>query len=205
MEESDKNTVQQVAGGDIVLIGEEHGNPLSADLASSVINDLEPRTLAIEMDASSRKPVISSGAMGRVRNYAEKNDLPLLKIDQKDYRNEISSNIRLGKLFGIGNDFSHPIQEDGDVDWKAIRNARMNVLSEFGEEVHHYFYEYRERAMAGRLKKAMNEFETPILAAVGTFHILAIRSLFEVVEEREIGDRRVFYSRKIEEDTEAIA
>lgn len=215
MEEFDFTTVQRLADGDIVLVGEEHRNSNSEDLSKRVADEIQPQTYAIEQGSKSTgfrigTPGPNSGAMGHFSRRAKRENKPLLCIDENrsDYRSMIPDEVSWHKLLSVGNEFSHEIEEDGDMNWRSIIDARENVRSEFGPETYEAFYIFREKGMVARLNRALREYETPIVVAIGTFHILALRDFYQLVdEEKELGEDRVFFleDHSVEEPATASA
>lgn len=194
MEEFGYTTVQQVEDGDIVFIGEEHGNPKSGRLADKILDKVQPNTVAIERGPRVRVGRGGRAAMGSCVEYARETDAPLLLIDES--RSKYLS--RCGNTRGInriGNKFSHPIGENGNLNRRAITDARMRIRDKLGQDTYEAFYEFRERGMLSRLNTALDEgFETPMVVAVGTFHVLAMRDLYPVVDVRKpLRKKRKFF------------
>lgn len=184
----DNTTIQTLADGDIVLVGEEHGNVFSKDLMRRVLNDVDPGTLAVEKSPGSWP--LMDGGMGRAAQFAEDADRPLLAIDKPSPKFRARSGSRAG-LLQDANEFSHPITVDGDVEVAAISNARQRVRDNYGHKTHREMYTEREKEMAGNLKAAIEEYPTPIVAGIGTFHILALRDIYPLVEPNELTNEKI--------------
>lgn len=182
----DYTTVEETLDGDVILVGEEHTPPgaeYSEDLADRVLQEYEPQTIAIE---SYRPRNRSGGAMGRVADYASDEGVPLVAIDNSNPWHRLDCS--RSNLMERANHFSHPIQEDGDLDPAAIYDARERIRDEFGDDAREMMFENRENAMAARLRGLREstecgpedmEYESPIVAAIGTFHIRGIRDRLE--------------------------
>lgn len=180
------NTVQEALDGDVTLVGEEHFNPRSGDLMDEVLDDVEPRTVAIELE---RPRDLGGGGMSRAVKYARREGAPVLGIDDKDTWRGLGEDT--SGLLSVANHFAEPVGDNGDVPEISIVTARQRVRKEYGERVHNAMYVERERAMAGRLRRAVDEFETPIVAGIGAFHILALKAMLENLDNViEIAPRR---------------
>lgn len=170
-------TVAEALDGDVILVGEEHGNRECKRLAARVLREVQPPTVAVEMGPNEVPP--RGAGMGALVSYAEENDdVPCLHIDEPNVR--ISKKCREAganwhELLQKANKFSHPIKSGGDLNPAAIRNARSRVANQFGQQVHYWLYEYREQSMAKSLRDAVEDYETPILAGIGAFHINALQ------------------------------
>lgn len=177
------NTVQTVANEDIILVGEEHHNHRSKELMDRVLDEVGPNTIAVEASPGER-PV--GGGMGLASNYASKESIPAIAIDSPNKREKFRScSNNSGRLLTVANQFSHPIQENGDVDIRAINNARRTIRDEFGQQAYNEMYTNREIIMTKVLKSCLRDFESPIVAGVGTFHILALRDMFSEIDGLE--------------------
>lgn len=162
-EHTDKTTVAQV--GDIILIGEEHRNSRCRFLAETVLDDVTPGVIALEHRSQ-------MGAIGALQEYARSYAVPAVKIDgPKRFRQTVDSVI---DLLDTANHFEYPIQEDGDLDPRAPRVARKMVRDEFGLDTHREMYPERERYMARRLNRLAEDYDGPVVAGVGAFHVEAI-------------------------------
>lgn len=204
----DFTTVRSVADGDVVFVGEEHGNTWSKKLGEQVIAEVKPNVVAIEKGETYTAPRPSAGAMGACKEYAEQNGVPLLCIDENrsEYRGRYPDDVSSGRVLEVGNEFSHKIERDGDMNYYSIINARESIKDEFGMEVYDAFYTFRERGMVARLKRALERYEPPIVAAVGTFHIIGLEDMWNFVEQKKpLEDNRRFYEGNVEEAPAARA
>jgi len=177
-EYNDYTTVASLLGGDIILVGEKHGNRDSASLMDTVLETVEPQTVAAEMPPRSRVP--STGGMGRARKYATENSAPLIRIDKSGRFNNIrDTDISMSELIRKANLFSYEIETDGDLNEDAIWDARNRIKTYYGNKVWKAMYPEREAAMAKHLLKARSEFETPIVAGIGAFHLPAVSQMIQ--------------------------
>lgn len=184
----DFNTVQTAADGSIVLVGEEHQNSICAELARDVLEEVEPETLAVEMPPT--WPAHGAG-MGAMSRYAERHGKPLVNIDEPRGRMK-NLDCSYPKLTHVANTFKAPISSEGDVPLESINWARREVRDRFGQEAYNEMYTVRERAMTERLNTLKETYGTPIVAGVGTFHILALRDMLDTIDDtREIDARRI--------------
>lgn len=206
----EKTTVQTVEGGEIILVGEEHRNQDSRELAERVIEEVDPQTIAVERSGK-KYPITSSTAGGMEYGawYAEQEKIPLLHVDTKH-----DKPFRLRRKEGYGtlslsreaNKFSHPIEEDGDVDPRAISDARERVREQFGDDIADAMYIDREEMMVKNLLWAKENFPTPIVVNIGTFHILRMKELFnEIDEDRAMEEDEIFFNSQVEEGTTEAA
>jgi hypothetical protein len=184
MPSDNHTTVQTAQGGDIILVGEEHGNSDSAALMDRVLDEHEPAALAQEREPNQR--LLRRGAMGAATSYARRHNLPTVKVD-------IGSPSEPG-LMTVANEFTAPIEEDGDLDPQAIEDARTAVRDEYDYETYRAMYIDRERAMAANLQASLQEFGAPIICALGAFHILSVRELVATEPAAaELPARRIAY------------
>jgi SAM-dependent methyltransferase len=173
----------------VYIVGEEHsgeGARRAGSLARELLRNIEePEVVAIEDNSPSVK---RGGAMGAVYSFAEENLASVFAIDEpKSSIREACSEVgcSYGSLLLDANEFSHPIQEDGDLDPRAIRDARERVKENYGERVYDAMYTHREKQMAGRLRYLAAHYK-PIVAAVGAFHVPSITHRLEPGQEGEI-------------------
>lgn len=169
----DYTTVESCLDGDVILVGEEHGNNRCADLAGRVLDAVEPGAIAIEEPPERRAP--HSAAMGEVSSYAKNNGLRLAKIDIENRTRRFSQAIGNQRgLHSTANNFTFEIQEDGNLNPKAIRDAREAVKEQFGVSAWRIMYPIRETEMARNLLTLRNEYDGPVVAAIGAFHVPAV-------------------------------
>lgn len=189
-------TVEEVLDGDVILIGEQHEEPgasRSNDLAWEVIGEYSPQTVAIE----AYRPLNRTGtAQGALYDYSREEGIPLVAIDENNQWGDLECDRH--DLHEVANTFSHPIQEDGDLDAGAIYDSRSNVLHEFGEEAFEMMYEDRELAMAQRIRGTLmrTSVETPLVVAMGAFHVPIVRDHLtngELVDAQFLDGARVLY------------
>lgn len=168
---AEKNTVHLAREGDIVLVGEEHGNRLCGDLMHEVLEVMEPSAVGVEHGDR------GVAAMGQANHYARLHNIPLTVVDDKSKLRACERSIPSHKprLYRIANTFREPITEGGDAPLTSIESARRTIYELYGEEVYDAMYDYREDAMAEGLEKLVEEHGGPVLGVVGTFHILAIK------------------------------
>lgn len=177
----DHTTVESCHGGDIILIGEEHGNSKCESLAEDVIDDVEPGVFAVEMPP--RSPVSGRGAMGAVRRAANAAGEPVINIDIENRSRKFKETTdERWKLTRRANVFSEPIEEDGNLEERAIWDARARVKAEFGADTWRIMYPIREAEMARQLLTANRQYDGRVVAAIGAFHVPAV-SRFLVHEE----------------------
>lgn len=182
----DYTTVEEVLGGNVVLVGEEHGNERCEALAEKVLDEYQPPTLAIESARPSRP---NTGARRAFYDYAKERTLPFIAIDENNRWHDLDYN---GPLHRDANNFSHPIEEDGDLDPQAITDARNRIQEKYGSDIYHAMYTEREEAMAGRINTLLDFFDTPIVVGIGTFHIRALRDYLEAYDDKlRVDDRRI--------------
>jgi hypothetical protein len=183
-------TVRELPQEGAILIGEEHGNSRCAELARKVLDYYEPPTVAVENHTPYRGRRNYS-AMREVAAYASRENAPQVGIDEYTRRLWGSAPNRI-ELLEDANRFSYPILEDGDLTEQAITDARERIADKYSERIWKEMYEYRERLMAARLRSIVAEYEAPVVAAVGTFHI---NRLAEYLSQRDwtlsVGDSRV--------------
>lgn len=187
----DKYTVERLDDGDVVLVGEKHsgrGAERSRELAERVLDDVQPRTIAIEASAGKRPG--SAGGMTIGHRYARDNGLPCLTIDTPKRFGETTD--RVGELYRDANIFTHPIQEDGDLNPKAAHNARQAVYELYGKDTFYRMYLKRESKMAARLRRATERFSTPIVWFGGAFHVEYLAKKYRLQTHTEpVGGRRI--------------
>lgn len=192
-EHTNKTTVERV--GNIVLIGEEHRNERSAKLAEEVLDGLNPGVVGLEH-------VADTGAIGVLRRYADNHGITRVKIDGPKRFNSTVDNPR--ELIGTANFFADPIQEDGDLDPEVPQIARSKVRDEFGLDTHRQMYPERERYMARRLNRLAEDWETPVVAGIGAFHVDAVANMIPRVGAIEsIGATRITTTTSTEATTTA--
>lgn len=179
----DFTTVATLGNGEVVLVGEEHGNRTCGELATDVLEDVEPVAVAVE-HARLWYSATLGAAMGRMAAYARRHGVPLIAIDETSqiWRSTLGPNDRQAQFLAIANSFTHPITERGDVNERAIDNARQAIYELYGPDTYDALYELREQAMAERLKRAVHDYGEPIVAAIGTFHIKALQRYYESAE-----------------------
>lgn len=175
----DLQTVERVIpfqGADhhIYLVGEQHeppGAPICKRVAENVLDAVEPAGIAIEMPPDSGVPRTSG--MGAAREYAHENNIPAYCVDKprSAMREAADSYMRLSS---VANEFSHPIEDDGDLDAQAIRDARNRVANNFSNEAYREMYSRRERHMAKRIQQLYAQLDGPVVWFGGVFHILSI-------------------------------
>lgn len=186
-------TVQTGLDEQVILVGEEHSLPgaeHSESLMEEVLEEYDPQSLAIEATIPSAG---RRAGMGAAQSFAEQEGRPITAIDDgsASWGPTIDDT---GKLLSVANTFAEPIEEDGDVAIESIDHARRAVLEEFGEETTLAMYDDRERAMARRLRYMVesDDFETPIVAGIGTFHILSLKAYLENEDDTEaLSERRI--------------
>jgi len=190
----DNTTVQSLDDGDIILIGEEHsgtGANRCKRMARHLIDEIDPQTLCVEYPPRNN-PYHGIGAMGYFSDYAQEHSLPLIHIDkEKDDRREVVDSY--GKFCTDANKFTYPIEEDGDLDSRAITDARKRIYDEYGREAYEAMYIDREIYMAGILREIKRRYRLPIMVGMGTFHIFAVRDMYNSMENKvAFGASRVF-------------
>lgn len=177
-EYEDFTTVEVLMDGDLIIVGEEHGNENSKRLMQRILDKTDPGMTAVEQGPHHARPV--DGAMGEVARYAEREGIDLWHIDNEDRWRSIRSDTDMRELLDVANQFSHEIQLDGDLDERAITDARERVRDQFGNEVFNAVYPDREETMAEYLRWLGNiTTYPPAVAAVGAFHLPAIAEIIE--------------------------
>lgn len=187
----DFTTVESCLDGDIILIGEKHGNERSGGLARDVLGEVEPGVIAVEEPPN--KAVIPRGAMGAAVQYSRDNQLDFAKIDIESRRREFASRVDdMARFHAVANSFSSPIQPSGDLQEQAIWDARNGVKDRFGEAAWRIMYPIREQEMARRLLTLRENYDGPVVAAIGAFHVPAVSQFLAHEEPLEkIDDNRV--------------
>lgn len=194
-EKQDYTSVEILEDGDLILVGEEHRNTDSRRLVEEVVEEVEPKTIAVEADKRQERGG-SSGGMGWASDWAREEGKPIYSIDRTAAERRRELAVRAN---GVANEFPHPLQENGDVDIRGPTEARANFKDEFGIEAHRIMYEDREVDMARRLNTALDEMETPIVAVTGVYHTQALAELVPVLNRFVQLDRG-----RIEETEESL-
>lgn len=179
---TEKTTVEVLEDGDLIIVGEEHtgeGATRSRELGEEILNEYQPQTVAIE--APPGRATGGRGAMSLANGYARRNGADLLTIDNQrgPMRRAVDN---FSDYLGTANTFTYPIQEDGDLNPKAIENARQLVYELYGEEAYYEMYTHREEKMAARLREAAASFQPPIVLFCGAFHVPALVEQYHEVD-----------------------
>lgn len=184
-------TVQTALDEQVILVGEEHfppGREHCRDLMQRVLEEYDPPTLAIE---ATRPTAGRSSGMGVAQSFASEEARPLVAID--DGRKSWSGVVDDERgMLDDANYFKEPITPDGDVPIESIDYARKSFREKFGEEASAAMHADRERIMAARLRHMVesDDFDTPIVAGIGTFHILALHAFLENENDTESPSER---------------
>lgn len=180
----DFTTVEQI-DDNIVLVGEKHDSHDSAELAERVLEAVDaaaevPLQICVELP-----PGRSAGGsgMGSAITYARENSYPRYNIDKPRTGGLQQFDTYPYPMLNDANHFEHPVQENGDVDSRAISYARDLIADKYGDDVYDEMYTKREVAMAGRLRELASD-GAPVLAFVGAFHVPAIKQEYESRDNR---------------------
>lgn len=181
------NTVAEVQDGEIVVVGERHGDERSADLVSRV-------TDKYDFDAVGVEALIGDGGMGAAIDFAE-GSMPIAVIDRRPSFETAEGDDR-SELIEEANTFSKDLDENGDISWDAIADARKRVREKFKFETYCSMYPERETAMAERINWLNERHDGKILVVVGTFHIMALEKLLRLVDDETEPDRMLDFKLK---------
>lgn len=173
------NSVREVLGGEIVLVGEDHSSDrLFRELARDVIEHYEPGTVAIE----ARRPGAGRRCtMGELQDFASQTGVPLIAIDTP-WRQHAPSHVDTTGIYSVINNTS--VDDEGNYDPAYKGGAKGGTMAAYGGGVAEAIWDKRESDMAARLFQALeDDYPTPIVAGVGVYHLV---ELAELLEEQEV-------------------
>lgn len=159
------------SGRDIFLIGEQHEPPgaeICNQVARNVLEEVEPNAIGVEMPPSSRVP--PNSGMGACKSYARENNIMAYRVD-KDRREMRESTDSYMRLSIVANEFSHSIEDDGDLNPEAIADARERVRNEFSQDAFRAMYLSRERHMKRKMIELHRRSNGHTVWSGGVFHI----------------------------------
>ena len=176
----------------IVLVGEAHGYQESRRLVERVVEYYEPQVIGLE-STPLRMKLIEKGGMSAAKLWAEQNGYPCATLDARTrtLTAALPPGISFSEYLEVANAPQSAVEGSGRMPFSAIFEARRRVCQEFGERAFRVLYEFRESQMARRLKALQSQFEPPVVAVVGAFHVPWIADELQNRQGGYIEDKRI--------------